>query len=135
MRPPFFQHGLRFECQQCGICCTGEPGTIYVAPDELATIAREADIPVDRLIDGYLYPYQDGYSIGEDDTGRCFFYDNGCLIYSARPSQCRTFPFWLQNLRNEENWQRTAKACPGIGRGPVHSLETILACIHQSGMV
>jgi len=128
----FFDAGLRFECQQCGACCTGEPGTVYVAPNEIRPIARTMNMPVNRLIKEFLYPFQDSYSVREDRDGHCFFYDSGCLIYPVRPSQCRSFPFWLDILRNERRWRRTAAECPGIGRGRLYTREEILDVIRQS---
>ena len=43
------------------------------------------------------------------DDGRA-----GCSIYDARPTQCRTWPFWPENLRSRSAWRQAAKDCPGI---------------------
>jgi hypothetical protein len=117
--------GVRFSCQRCGRCCTGEPGTIYVAPGEIPPIATCVGIPVADLKRSYLYPFRDGYSIKEDEAGNCLFYASGCLIYPARPMQCRCFPFWRRNLSNPDTWREVEQNCPGIGRGPMYSEETI----------
>jgi Fe-S-cluster containining protein len=125
-RKYFFDHGLRFECQRCGICCTGEPGIIYVNEQEITVIASFIDVSREVFVQRCLYPFQDSYSIMETNDGRCIFYENGCAIYPVRPVQCRTFPFWFQNVRSEQAWEEASIKCPGIGRGPVHSKETIL---------
>ncbi len=41
----------------------------------------------------------------------------GCSIYSVRPYQCRTWPFWPENLTTEKHWQRSAVRCPGMAAG------------------
>jgi len=48
-----------------------------------------------------------------------------CAIYPVRPSQCRTWPFWAENLRNPESWNRAALRCPGINRGRLYTCEEI----------
>ncbi|HCA49055.1 MAG TPA: hypothetical protein DEP12_01530, partial [Planctomycetaceae bacterium] len=49
----------------------------------------------------------------------------GCSVYHARPIQCRTWPFWDSNLKNEKSWEATCKECPGSGTGKVYRLEEI----------
>lgn len=46
----------------------------------------------------------------------CVFLQNKkeCQVYSARPKQCRTFPWWKENLSSPEEWEETAKRCEGI---------------------
>ena len=51
----------------------------------------------------------------------------GCLVRSSRPSQCRTWPFWPENIRSPRDWARAGRRCPGIDKGPLHSLEEIQA--------
>lgn len=64
--------------------------------------------------------------LGWDEQGRSL-----CRLYQARPKQCRTWPFWPENLRRQDDWLRTAQRCPGManglkGRGKVYSLTQIL---------
>ena len=40
-----------------------------------------------------------------------------CSIYQARPTQCRTWPFWPENLKSEKAWQRAAGNCEGMKQG------------------
>ena len=37
---PWFQDGLHFECTQCGKCCTGEPGFVWVNDEEIDKLAK-----------------------------------------------------------------------------------------------
>ncbi|WP_054033700.1 YkgJ family cysteine cluster protein [Desulfatitalea tepidiphila] len=122
----FFETGLSFECKRCGKCCTGAPGTIYAASGEIGPIAGYLGLSVSDLIQGYLYPYKNSFSIKEDDHGNCLFYREGCTIYSVRPHQCRTFPFWFRNVRSESRWREAARQCPGIGHGKRYSKAQIM---------
>jgi len=131
-RPYFFDDGLLFECTQCGACCTGAPGTIYVGPEEMDLIANHLNLTTDKLISKYLYPYKGSYSIREDQKGWCYFYKNQCTIYGVRPIQCRTFPFWFSNLRSETRWMRIQRQCPGIGHGRRYTKDEIIASALQT---
>lgn len=63
----------------------------------------------------------------------CVFLDRSvpgratCHLYEARPMQCRTWPFWPENLTTRHAWDE-AKArtpCPGMGRGTLVPIESI----------
>jgi Fe-S-cluster containining protein len=131
-RSYFFDQGIHFECQQCGACCTGDPGIIFVRKDELMRIAEYLSVQVSFFIEKYLYPIKKGFSIRELADGRCSFYENGCTIYPVRPDQCKTFPFWFENLRSAKKWNRICKKCPGIGCGPLYSKERILEIVQSN---
>jgi len=131
-RSYFFDQGLHFECQRCGVCCTGDPGIIYVDRDEVPRIAENLSVEVSLFIEKYLYPVRAGYSIKEHSDGRCVFYDDGCTIYPVRPDQCKTYPFWFENLRSVKKWKRLSRECPGIGFGPLYSKEKILKIVQST---
>ncbi len=105
-------------CATCeGRCCTGESGYIYVTKDEIKDIAEVLKIDINELRVKYLFKKGYKYSIKEfkyNDSYECVFYDresNGCRVYNARPSQCKTFPFWdYYKTRVDELKQE----CPGI---------------------
>ena len=128
----FFKNGIRFECTRCGICCTGEPGTVYINKEEMYKIAKYLNIEVDVLKENYLYPFRDSYSIKELENGDCIFFKDGCSIYPVRPMQCRTYPFWMMNLRNEKRWEQVKKECPGIGNGRIYTADEIIEIINNS---
>ena len=128
----FFDSGLRFECQRCGACCTGESGTIYVAEDEIGPIAAFLEISEEELRRRYCYPFRDSVSLREESDGRCCLYDEGCAVYPVRPRQCRTWPFWFDIMRSEIRWQKAARQCPGMGKGRLHHRREILQQIAAS---
>ena len=128
----FFDQGLRFECQRCGACCTGEPGFIFVEKTEIVQMADYLSQDMAYFIDTFLYPFGTGYSIKEHADGRCLFYQEGCTVYPVRPIQCQLFPFWFENLRSLKKWRRVTRECPGIDKGPIYSKTQILTFIHAS---
>lgn len=132
-RSYFFDDGIRFSCLRCGTCCTGAPGVVRVSKEELLAMAKHLDQSASQVIANYMTAFEDGYRVLEDGDGRCLFFENGCRIYSVRPVQCRTFPFWLRNLRSEANWAAIRKECPGIGKGRLYAREEILEIL-EAGM-
>ena len=66
-------------------------------------------------------------TLREKANGDCVFYERGegCTIYSIRPRQCRTWPFWESNVRTPAAWQQTCEVCPGSGSGTLISAEEI----------
>ena len=126
----FFDDGLQFQCRQCGRCCTGDPGLVRVTPGEIEAISKYLGLAQLFFIKQYLYLCREGFCINEDEKGRCLFYQDGCRIYTVRPLQCRTFPFWCDNLRSEKKWRQIAAECPGIGKGRFYSKSEILDIIN-----
>lgn len=53
-----------------------------------------------------------------------------CAVYPVRPGQCRSWPFWPENLASREAWEAALENCPGMKRrgdpGAFHSAEEIL---------
>jgi len=39
---------------------------------------------------------------------------NTCSVYRARPTQCRTFPYWPSIMASEDDWKLAASKCEGI---------------------
>jgi uncharacterized protein len=48
-----------------------------------------------------------------------------CGVYESRPSQCRTWPFWPENLRSPEAWARAGTKCPGLNEGKLHPVRVV----------
>jgi Fe-S-cluster containining protein len=127
MPEPWYQDGLRFTCTQCGHCCTGEPGYVWVSDDELAAIAEHRGESVKEVRDLYTRLASRGRTLREKANGDCVFYDRqrGCTVYPVRPAQCRTWPFWESNVATPADWERTCAVCPGSGHGELISAEEI----------
>ncbi|MEM7473952.1 MAG: YkgJ family cysteine cluster protein [Planctomycetota bacterium] len=125
---PWYAEGLRFECTQCGGCCSGEPGYVWVDEAEIAAMAREVKMHKDEFCSLYVRRVGSRFSLVEYDNGDCIFLDTesrGCRVYGARPIQCRTWPFWNSTINTPGDWEETCKECPGAGTGRLYSLEEI----------
>ena len=127
MDKPWYQDGLAFQCTACGNCCTGPPGFVWMNDEELDALAAFKGEPrehVEKLYTRLLGPRR---SLREKANGDCIFYDSqaGCTIYSVRPRQCRTWPFWESNVRTPEDWEETRQICPGSGQGDLIPAEEI----------
>ncbi len=124
---PWYKNGLRFTCTQCGHCCTGDPGFVWVDDDDLAAIAKLRDETLEEVKALYTRWTARGRTLRETLGGDCVFYDRktGCTIYAARPPQCRTWPFWDSNVTTPDAWQHTCDVCPGSGHGELIPVEEI----------
>lgn len=125
---PWYQDGLGFQCTQCGDCCTGAPGYVWVNQEEIAALAATTGLAVDDFEAKYVRKVGIRKSLVEFANGDCVFFDNQarkCTVYGARPRQCRTWPFWRSNLRTPADWKQTCEICPGSGQGPLVPLAEI----------
>lgn len=131
---PWYAEGLKFECTQCGNCCTGAPGAVWVSEEELQAIADELGKSIGEVRLMHTRIVRGRLSLREYANGDCVFFDGesrGCTIYEARPVQCRTWPFWRSNISTPRDWQETQRECPGAGQGNFVSLEEIEARASQ----
>ena len=128
----WYAGGLAFQCQKCGKCCSGpDEGYIWVTRKEISLIADYLKIPEENIRKLYTKSVGLRTSLLEQTQSRdCVFLQEiggkkGCLIYPVRPNQCRTWPFWSDNLENANSWNRAAEKCPGVNRGDLCSLDKI----------
>jgi len=127
---PWYRDGLQFTCSQCGDCCTGAPGHVWVTNEEIAALAAAVGEDLGAFEDKYVRRVGARKSLKEFPNGDCVFFDGQtrrCTVYEARPRQCRTWPFWDSNLKTPEDWKHTCQVCPGSGQGLLHSLAQIEA--------
>jgi uncharacterized protein len=128
VRGPWYRNGLSFRCTQCGNCCTGSPGYVWVEEEDVRRISEYLDKPIGEIRLLHTRPARGRVSLTEYANGDCTFFDPAtrrCRIYPVRPSQCRTWPFWTSNLRDPESWKQAEQACPGAGVGELIPLEVI----------
>ena len=132
----WYRDGLRFECSQCGHCCTGEPGFVWVNDEEVAAIAAAVGEPIDEFLAMRTRKAKGKRTLREKANGDCVFWDTrkGCTVYAVRPRQCRTWPFWESNVETPESWAETTKICPGSGEGTLIGIDEILARVRTIKM-
>ena len=132
----WYGEGLKFTCQSgCTACCTGSGGYVWITNEEAAAIANHLGIDRAAFKRDYCDRFGSRWSIKEQSkSGDCHFLiaGKGCSIYSVRPTQCRTFPFWDECIASEAAWAETASSCPGCNQGELHAREKIEASAARS---
>ena len=123
---PWYSPGLTFKCTQCGNCCSGPSGYVWFTDEEAERMAAFLGVTLEAFYERYTRDVAGRASLDEIKRKRgqydCVFLrrdDDGkalCSIYSVRPTQCRTWPFWPENLRSRRAWDEAARTCPGMAR-------------------
>lgn len=126
----WFQAGLRFTCTQCGNCCSGPPGYVWVKKAEVEKIAAFIGREGKGLTREHLRRVGRRHSLTELRNGDCCFLKTDgekrtCGIYPVRPLQCRTWPFWDANLKSDRTWAEASMVCPGMNNGEHRDLMQI----------
>lgn len=113
----WYKEGLRFKCTGCGKCCTGTPGYVWVTDKEIDEMAEFLKISVEEFIHKYTRLIGKKLALLEHPKNYdCVFLENKkfCTLYNARPQQCRTYPWWPENLTSKKEWDEEGKRCEGI---------------------
>lgn len=125
----WYKDGLHFECAGCGKCCGGGPGYVWVDRAAIEILAKRLGLSTYLFEQTFVYTVTGNKkSLKEHENGDCIFLDattRRCRVYEDRPIQCRTWPFWTQNLTSPKTWNRTAKRCSGCNQGRLFTLEEI----------
>ena len=119
--------GLRFTCQPgCTNCCD-QSGFVYLNETDLKRAARFVKMSAKAFEEKYVYRTTHQMRFRKPPDKQCPFLENhGCSIHPAKPTQCRTFPFWPELVESRAEWDRTARYCPGIGKGPLIQIGTAM---------
>ena len=116
MSQPWYADGLRFACTQCGNCCTGTPGFVWVNDEEIAALAEFRGEPVEEV--------RGLYTRSEGGTRRSLEGEGRTATASsttARPAAPSTRfargnaghgPFWESNTRARRPGLRRPPAAP-----------------------
>jgi len=109
---------------------------VYLTENDLMTLVYEFKRDYDSFIDAWCrwVPFtgnKERLSLKEKKNLDCVFWEAGCVVYSIRPLQCRTFPFWDDNLCSSLTWKMAGAECPGIDKGELHSQEEIKGLLRQ----
>jgi len=140
---PWYANGLKFTCSQCGNCCTGGPGFVWISKEEIVRLAEFLQITPEETVEKYCHKVDGQFSLKEfrNSAGNydCVFLKEEkvtapagkggdavigtrrrCSVYEVRPLQCRTWPFWPENLWSRKTWDHAAKRCHGMNAGHRH---------------
>jgi Fe-S-cluster containining protein len=143
---PWYADGLRFTCTQCGNCCTGGPGYVWISRTEIDRLAAHLNLTSQEVVHKYCRRLGGRYSLNERRNAQgnydCVFLKEEkvtsgqgpdavvhtrrtCQIYHVRPLQCRTWPFWDGLLQSPQHWDRASRRCPGMNTGKQYTRDQI----------
>jgi Fe-S-cluster containining protein len=136
-RRKFPRDGIRFSCLGCGRCCLsrGGYGYLYLRLEDRRRLAACLGISTLTFTKEYAEKTDGWFHLRQPERACPFLSEGRCGVYEARPGQCRTWPFWPENM-NLRVWKREIEAyCPGIGRGRLYSVEEIESIIEKRAEV
>jgi uncharacterized protein len=138
-KSPWYAEGLKFTCAQCGNCCGGAPGYVWLKRDDIVRIADYLKMTPEQVVEQYCRKVGGQWSLNEgkgpgSDWDCVFLREEKvtkrtaegdeirmgrryCSIYPVRPLQCRTWPFWRENLTSRKVWDHAAQRCHGMNHG------------------
>ena len=129
MKEVDYSKGIRFECQGSANCCVSRSsyGYVYLSKKDINRLSKFLKLSIIDFLEVYCKKTNGLTHLKEiKKNGDCLFLEKKkCTIYKGRPSQCRTWPFWKENI-NAKIWnQDIATFCPGIGKGKLVKKNTI----------
>jgi len=119
MDEKFYRDGVNFSCRGCGKCCRIPDGVVYLTDADILRLAKFFRCESHEFLKKYTHRDQKFRVLNDFPNGDCVFFKegHGCIAYTARPSQCRFFPFWGHVMLSRATWDDTAQECPGMNSG------------------
>ena len=124
-----YKKGIKFKCQGSAKCCVsrGSYGYVYLSNEDVLRLTNYFSLSIKEFKKKYC-KFSNGFlHLNEiNKSQNCRFLKNKkCSIYSARPTQCRTWPFWPENIKAKIWNKEILNFCPGIGKGELISNRNI----------
>lgn len=134
VRNEYLLKSKNFSCTECGKCCTGS-GVVWanhaeleairglIAPEATFEDFHEAYVDVEEMkrrnvdVDAKEWFVLKNADTKLNGAEHCIFLNaetNQCRIYSARPLQCATYPWWPELLSSREWREEGMNVCEGI---------------------
>jgi|TARA_B110000196_G_C20868641_1_gene530954 Fe-S-cluster containining protein len=91
---------------------------VYLAEGDVTALTEHLQLDRATFLERHCQE-EDGWITLRIDEPACPFLNEagGCSVYEARPKQCRTWPFWVENLKRTTWEGPVSDCCPGIGKG------------------
>jgi Fe-S-cluster containining protein len=95
---------------------------VFLTKDDRKTLAAHHGLSLSLFNSRFCDKSGGFWKLKDPNGGDCIFLKNKkCGVYNARPTQCRTWPFWPEVL-NAKTWNaEVANFCPGVGKGKLWS--------------
>lgn len=132
-RAPFWAKGIRFQCQGSGQCCLsrGSYGYVYLTLRDRQRLAKHFKLSTALFTRTYCVKTDGHFHLRHPEKDCEFLEGKQCRVYKARPTQCRTWPFWPENMSPKVWTTEIARFCPGIGKGRLYSQKEIARLLKQ----
>lgn len=119
----FYANGIRFECQGEGRCCVsrGKYGYVYLSFGDRRRLAAHFGLSTAEFTALHVVLEDGMHQLRYEDRDCPFLKNSQCSVYEARPWQCRTWPFWPENMDSSVWEKEVATWCPGAGKGRLYS--------------
>jgi len=103
----FYKDGIRFKCQGEGKCCVtrGRYGYVYLSFSDRRRLAAHFRMSTTAFTAAFTKKVDGLYELRYTGRDCPFLRDYRCAVYEARPWQCRTWPFWPENM-NSVVWEK-----------------------------
>lgn len=122
---------MKFQCQEScgGKCCKKDfisaGGFVFLTKADRDRLTRRLNKPLTDFASLGEFEHTSfsgkeakAWFLNDNDQGCIFFKDGKCEVYEDRPIQCKTYPFWPENM-DPDAWKQVAEMCPGVGVGEV----------------
>ena len=109
----------------------GAYGYVYLNLEDRRRMARYFGLETQQFTRRYCDKSEGHFHLKQPEKDCRFLDGKQCSVYEARPTQCRTWPFWRSNLRSQRTWAETCQVCPGSGQGNLIGVEEILEQMAQ----
>src|SRR3954469_1356725 len=90
---PWYRDGLSFTCTQCGNCCTGAPGYVWMSQVEIARMAEYLKITPQEVVEKYCRKIGNRISLSERRTAQGNY---DCIFLKEDPGTkkrtCTVYP-------------------------------------------
>ncbi len=97
---------------------------MYLSEEDILRLAEFLGMEAPAFEAKYVYRTRYVRRLRTPRERPCIFLESGgCSVHPAKPTQCRTFPFWPELLDNRKEWEETAHWCPGIGKGELVQIQ------------
>jgi uncharacterized protein len=129
----WWKDGVQFQCQQSGNCCIshGEYGYVYLTKEDRKNIAAVLCMPTAKFTKQYCKKTDGAFHLKEEGPACTFLKNNKCTVYKARPTQCRTWPFWPETM-GAKSWKKdVVNFCPGVGKGKIWPAQKIIELVEE----
>ena len=133
----FYEKGLHFTCTGCSTCCRYESGYVFLSKSDVSRLLIFLKMDNKAFLEQFCrwipsLSDTEQLSLDEKSDYDCVFWSQsaqngkgGCLVYDARPLQCRAFPFWSTVVYDLNSWKATSRECPGMDKGALHTKDSI----------